>query len=231
MNLKHRSTVTEAESREGFQQVSKDLLEHRADQGVNYWAGSPYPTILIWAGRIFEFLQALEKVTGFLPARRQSYEVGYRSGWDGAEVSSAQFAALPPAEAAIQLMLSGNRVLSGAGWGRAAIEYDPDAKSVVWEFHKGTAIGLAAKMQGMREQAACPFMAGFIAGWTDRALGLGREVIEVECVACGFPRCRFETREFLRVKELRPSKDSSRTARRPRGQSSARRRDRGDRTS
>ncbi len=197
--MRRKIALSEEESAAEFQRVSKDLLVHNAEQGVNYWAGSPYPTMLIWAGRIFEFLRVLEDVVGYLPARRHSYTVGYRSGWDGAAVMEGL---LDPAseDKGVQFLLSGAKILAGAGWGRCEIEYDDEAKSVRWVFPRGTAFGLAAKLDGTRENPACPFMAGFVAGWTNRSLGLEIEVREVECVGKGEARCAFESTEFIRFR-------------------------------
>ena len=156
--------------------------------------------MLVWAGRIFDFLRVLEGVVGFLPARRHSYEVGYRSGWDGAEVIAGDVRASDRGDGAVPLLLVGNRILVGAGWGQSAIEYDTDTRAVVWEFPRGTAIAQAAVADGTREHPACPFMAGFVAGWTNRSLGVEVEFQEVECVARGHTRCRFESREFIRFK-------------------------------
>src|SRR6059058_1103158 len=86
--MKHRFTVTEKESEVQFRHVSQDLLTHNPRQGVNYWGGAEYPTMLIWAGRIYDFLRILEGIVGYHPARMQSYQVGYTSGWNGAEVSA-----------------------------------------------------------------------------------------------------------------------------------------------
>ena len=198
---KHRIETSPEESRKEFERVSKQLLEHNGDQGVNYWAGSPYPTMLLWAGRVYDFLRVLEEIVGFLPARRQSYVVGYRSGSDGAAVSRQFFQAASPGEAQSRLFFEGSRILAGAGWGRCAIEYDDTETGVRWEFPEGTAIGLAAKLEGIRENPACPFIAGFVAGWTNGALGTSLEFSEVECVAQGWPRCVFESVDFLRFKK------------------------------
>src|SRR2546430_16815064 len=86
--MKHRFTVTEKDSEVQFRHVSQDLLTHNPRQGVNYWGGADYPTMLVWAGRIYDFLRVLEGIVGYYPARMQSYQVGYTSGWNGAEVSA-----------------------------------------------------------------------------------------------------------------------------------------------
>src|SRR5438309_147974 len=86
--MKHRFTVTEKESEVQFRHVSQDLLTHNPRQGVNYWGGAGYPTMLVWAGRIYDFLGVLEGIVGYHPARMQRYQVGYTSGWNGAEVSA-----------------------------------------------------------------------------------------------------------------------------------------------
>lgn len=199
--MKHRIALSDAECEAEFQRVSKDLLGHNPTQGVNYWAGSAQPTMLIWAGRVYDFLRVLEEVVGYLPARRYSYLVGHRSGWDGAEVNSQFYRDSSPEDARVALLLAGARIMAGAGWGRCEIEYDTDTKAVRWEFPAGTAVGLAARMDGTRKNPACPFMAGFVAGWTNRALGLQVEVLEAECVARGHPRCVFESTDFIRFRE------------------------------
>src|SRR5213080_1418579 len=86
--MKHRFTVSEKESEVQFHRVSQDLLTHNPKQGVNYWGGAEYPTMLIWAGRIYDFLRVLEGIVGHYPARMQSYTVGYTSGWNGADVGA-----------------------------------------------------------------------------------------------------------------------------------------------
>ena len=198
--MKYRHILSEAQSAEQFQRVSKTLLEHDAGQGVNYWARSPYPTMLLWAGRVYDFLSVLENILGYLPARRHSYLVGYRSGWDGAELTSGPQDGTPPEAARFRLLATGSEILAGAGWGRCSIDYDAEATTVRWEFPQGTAVGLAAKMEGPRKEPACAFMAGFIAGWTNRALGVTTEFLEVECVARGEPRCVFESSTSLRFR-------------------------------
>jgi hypothetical protein len=198
--MKHEFAVSEAESKAAFERVSKALLEHNARQGVNYWAGSAHPTMLLWAGRIFDFLRVLEEVVGHYPARMQSYLVGYKSGWDGATVS-ASF----PEDGAedgetVRLLSMGTGILAGAGWGRGAIQYDDGSGVVRWAFPEGTAIGLAARADGMRDKPACPFVAGFVAGWTNRSLGGRLEFQELECVAKGDARCVFESTPYLRTR-------------------------------
>jgi len=197
----HRFTLSDEESRAEFQLVSKDLLEHNASQGVNYWAGSPYPTMLLWAGRVYDFLRIMEETVGFYPARRQSYLVGYRSGADGATVSEAVTKGGSKKAVRVDLLSRGPAILAGAGWGRSAIEYDEEARTVRWEFPGGTAIGLSARQEGIRTKPACPFIAGFVAGWTNRALGTEMEFDESLCVARGDDRCAFESLEFLHTKQ------------------------------
>jgi len=197
----HRFTLSDEESRAEFQLVSKDLLEHNAAQGVNYWAGSPHPTMLIWAGRVYDFLRVMEEIVGFYPARRQSYLVGYRSGSDGATVSETIAKGRTKNAARARHLARGAAILAGAGWGRGTIEYDEGEKKVRWEFPHGTAIGLAARLEGVRTKPACPFIAGFVAGWTNRALGTELEFEETKCVARGDDRCLFESVEFLRPKQ------------------------------
>lgn len=196
----HRFSLSDEESRAEFQVVSKNLLEHDAAQGVNYWAGSPYPTMLIWAGRVYDFLHVMEDIIGFYAARRQSYVVGYRSGLDGAAVTEALVKAPTKDAVRTQTLSRGTAILAGAGWGRGSIEYDETAKKVRWDFPRGTAIGLAARLEGTRTKPACPFIAGFVAGWTNRALGTELEFEETKCVAQGDEGCVFESLAFLRPK-------------------------------
>ncbi|TLZ84325.1 MAG: hypothetical protein E6K05_02435 [Methanobacteriota archaeon] len=196
--MKHRFTVTEKDSEVQFRHVSQDLLTHNPRQGVNYWGGAEYPTMLIWAGRIYDFLRVLEGIVGYYPARMQSYQVGYTSGWNGAEVSAGFPNDAPVNDGKVRLLSLGNSILSGAGWGRCEIEYDDATGSVRWEFSEGTAIGLAARQEGRRDKPACPFVAGFVAGWTNRSLGTKSEFQETECVSKGDARCVFESADYLR---------------------------------
>jgi hypothetical protein len=199
-HTKHRFTVTPKESESQFHLVSREQLKHNAKQGVNYWGGSDFPTMLIWAGRIYDFLRVLEGIVGYYPARLQSYLVGYNSGWNGADVNSRLLTDLPANDGNVRLLSSGNGVLSGAGWGRSEIEYDDATGSVQWRFPEGTAIGLAARQDGLRERPACPFVAGFVGGWTNRSLGTKSEFQETECVGKGDAHCVFESTEYLREK-------------------------------
>lgn len=199
--MRHRFTLSAEESQAQFQIVSKDLLEHNAKQGVNYWAGSPYPTMLLWAGRVYDFLRVMEEIVGFYPAHRQSYLVGYRSGTDGAAVSESIGKKESKKAARTRVLSEGTSITAGAGWGRCTIEYDEDSGKVVWEFPAGTAIGLAACLEGARAKPACPFIAGFVAGWTNRALGVELEFDETKCVGRGDDCCLFESVAFLHAKE------------------------------
>ncbi len=198
--MKHHFSLTEAQSQEQFQRTSKDLLQHDPARGINVWSGFDHPTMLVWAGRIFDFLRVQEEVSGFYPARRNSYLVGYKSGWDGAEVNSAFYQDAPAEEARLRLLEAGAGILAGAGWGRCTIDYDDEAGSVRWDFPTGTAVGLAAKLAGPRSRPACSFVAGYVAGWTNRTLGMEIEIEERECVASESSRCAFESVAFMRPK-------------------------------
>src|SRR2546426_8732324 len=201
--MKHRFTVTEKESEAQFRRVSQDLLTHNPRQGVNYWGAAEYPTMLIWAGRIYDFLRVIEGIVGYHPARMQSYLVGYTSGWNGADVS-ARFATDALAnDGKARLLSSGSGILSGAGWGRCEIEYDDVTGAVHWAFPEGTAIGLAARQEGRRDKPACPFVAGFVAGWTKRPPGTKNEVQGTQCPSKGGSRCVFESLENPPPKEDR----------------------------
>ena len=203
--MKHRFTVSEKESEVQFHRVSQDLLTHNPKQGVNYWGGAEYPTMLIWAGRIYDFLRVLEGIVGHYPARMQSYTVGYTSGWNGADVGARLLTDAPANDGKTQLLSSGSGILSGAGWGRCEIEYDDATGQVHWIFPEGTAIGLAARQEGRRDKPACPFVAGFVAGWTNRSLGTKIEFQESKCVSMGDPKCVFESVEFLRPRAEKAS--------------------------
>ena len=62
------------------------------------------------------------------------------------------------------------------------------------------AIGLAARLEGPWSKPACPFVAGFVAGWSNHALGTELEFDETKCVGRGDDRCAFESVDFLRPK-------------------------------
>src|SRR5438552_17437998 len=158
--MKHRFTVTEKESEVQFRHVSQDLLTHNPRQGVNYWGGAEYPTMLVWAGRIYDFLRVLEGIVGYYPARMQSYQVGYTSGWNGAEVSAGFPNDAPVHDGKVRLLSLGNSILSGAGWGRCEIEYDAETGSGCWVFSVGTGVGLCARGWRSRDRAAAPVVAG-----------------------------------------------------------------------
>ena len=190
--------MTNEESEDQFQRTSKDLLHHDPARGVNIWSGFEHPTMLLWAGRVFDFLRVQEEVSGYYPARRQSYLVGYKSGWDGAEVNAAFYREMPPAEARLRLLKAGIEILAGAGWGRCTIDYDDETGGVRWEFPTGTSVAIAAKLSGSRSRPACPFVAGYVAGWTNRTFGTEVEIEEKECFASGASSCRFESVAFLR---------------------------------
>src|SRR5207253_3436161 len=130
--------------------------------------------------------------------KMQSYQVGYTSGWNGAEVSAGFPNDAPGNDGNVRLLSLGTSILSAAGWGRCEIEYDDATGSVRWEFSEGTAIGLAARQEGRRDKPACPFIAGFVAGWTNRSLGTKSEFQETECVSKGDARCVFESADYLR---------------------------------
>src|SRR5207244_2327235 len=104
----------------------------------------------------------------------QSYLVGYTSGWNGADVGARLLTDAPANDGKTQLLSSGSGILSGAGWGRCEIEYDDATGQVHWIFPEGTAIGLAARQEGRRDKPACPFVAGFVAGWHRKRAPRGR---------------------------------------------------------
>src|SRR2546422_6792852 len=134
--------------------------------------------MLIWAGRIYAFLRVLEGIVGYHPARMQSYLVGYTSGWNGADVSARLATDALANDGKARLLSSGSGILSGAGWGRCEIEYDDVTGAVHWAFPEGTAIGLAARQEGRRDKPACPFGAGFVAGWDHPPPGPKKQVQE-----------------------------------------------------
>jgi len=61
----------------------------------------------------------------------------------------------------------------------------------------------AARQEGVRENVACPYVAGIVAGWSNVALGTNLEVREVECVARGEDRCVFESTDYIRFNDRR----------------------------
>src|SRR5207249_10112331 len=123
--MKHRFTVSEKDSEVQFHRVSQDLLTHNPKQGVNYWGGAEYPTMLIWAGRIYDFLRVLEGVVGHYPARMQSYLVGYTSGWNGADANARPLTDAPANDGKTPPLSPGSGIFSGAGWRRRELHY-PD---------------------------------------------------------------------------------------------------------
>src|SRR5438046_9161426 len=125
--MKHRFTVSEKDSEVQFHRVSQDLLTHNPKQGVNYWGGAEYPTMLIWAGRIYDFLRVLEGVVGHYPARMRCYLVGYTSRWNGAEANAPLLTEAPPEHGETPRRCSANRIWSGAGSGRCEVQ-EPDAR-------------------------------------------------------------------------------------------------------
>src|SRR5947199_9614312 len=104
--MKHRFTVSEKDSEVQFHRVSQDLLTHNPKQGVNYWGGGEYPTMLIWAGRIYDFLRVLEGVVGHYAARMRSCRAGYTSGWNGGEVNARPLPHAPASDGTAALLSS-----------------------------------------------------------------------------------------------------------------------------
>jgi len=195
-----RASLTNEESQKAFQRISKDLLAHDPERGTNHWGGAAVPAMLLGADRIVDFLRVLESITGFLPARRQSYLVGYKSGKRGAELVAGLDSGKLPEQGPWLRLAAAAPTLSGAGWGRCSIEYDEVSRAVRWEFAQGTALAIGALLEGVRKDPSCPFVAGFAAGWTNQVLESEFEFKEVECVGSGGSRCVFESGEFIRFR-------------------------------
>lgn len=191
----HRILLTPEQVLRDFAQVSGELLHFDADRGVVLWADAPYPVMLLWSPRLYEFLAVLEGIMQYLPARGICRQVGYRSGFDGAH--EARRALQIPEASPDQTLVAMPRVLAGAGWGLSELVYDEGSGSIDWTFPHGSAVGLAAAEQGGRTLPACAFYEGFAAGWVEGSVGLRVEFDEVECVGRGDDRCRFESRNLL----------------------------------
>jgi len=196
-----RVSVTNEESQRAFQRMTRDLLVHNPEEGTNHWGGASVPGMLLGADRVVEFLRVLEDVMGFLPARRQSYLVGYKSGRRGAELLAQFFHDTPPEQLPWRVLSAAPATLAGIGWGRCAIEYDEKSREVRWEFPRGTALALGSRLEGVRKDPSCAFIAGFAAGCTNHVLHTELEFEEVECVGRGEARCLFESGEFLRFRK------------------------------
>src|SRR5438093_12008715 len=183
--MKHRFTVSEKESEVQFHRVSQDLLTHNPKQGVKYWGGAEYHTMLIWAGRIYDFVRVLESIVGHYPARMQSYTVGYTSGWNGADVGARLLTDAPANDGKTQLLSSGSGILSGAGWGRCEIEYDDATGQGDWIFPEGNGIGHAAREGRRPDKPACPLRAGSGAGGRARSLATKIERLQAKLASRG----------------------------------------------
>lgn len=168
------------------------MLRHDPVLGVNLWAGSADPVMLLWSPRIYEFLAVLESVLSFQPARGLCREVGYRSGLDGARESTKAFG-LQRAHG-VSVLLAMPRVLAGAGWGVSELTYDDETGRITWAFPKGTAVGIAAGRAAVRTQPSCAFYEGFGAGWVEGSLRVKIEFLESACRGAGGESCVFESR-------------------------------------
>jgi hypothetical protein len=191
-------TLSEEESTRQFSSVSIQSLRHDPKTSLNWWGKAPFPTMLIWASRIYEFQLYMERIMGFPPARGLSRQVGYQSGVDGVEAVRQALEKSGAKPGAVDLLFQGPAVIAGAGWGKAEVEYDDSTGQVSWNFASGTALGVSAKAKGVvRKHPACTFMEGFIAGWTNSSLGTKYEFDEVACVAKGDNQCAFHSMPLL----------------------------------
>jgi predicted hydrocarbon binding protein len=187
----HRISVTPEQAERDFVTVVREQLRHDRAAGFNTWGTSDTPVMLVWSPRIFEFLEVLESVVSYQPARGICREVGYRSGFEGAEVT-AKLLGAPSGRVDVLFGMVG--VLSGAGWGVSELAYDDESKAIRWRFPRGTAVGEAARRKGRRANPACAFFEGFGGGWVQGSLGLKVEFLEAECLAIGGSACTFESR-------------------------------------
>ena len=174
-----------------FKQVYA-LVHHDRNDGFLRWEQAPDPLMLVWAPRIFEFLQVMENTISFFPARGICREVGYGSGHEGA-LRSLQAMGVE-SESPVDALLMLPRILAGAGWGMSEVEYDDATGDIVWMFPNGTAVGVAAQRAGPREDPACAFFEGFGAGWVKGSLDRTIEFVETACLGRGDARCRFASR-------------------------------------
>ncbi len=187
----HRVALSPDDVERDFRQVYS-LVHHDRHDGFLRWEKSPDPLMLVWAPRIFEFLQVMEGTISFQPARGMCRDVGYRSGHQGAlrSLSAMNIESGGPLEA----FLAMPRVLAGAGWGASEVVYDDITGAIVWTFPLGTSVAAAAKQAGPRTNPSCAFFEGFGAGWVKGSLGTDVEFVETACAGRGDATCRFEAR-------------------------------------
>ncbi len=189
----HRVALTAEDVERDFKQVYA-LVHHDRHDGFLRWEKAPDPLMLVWAPRIFEFLQVMEATISFAPARGMCREVGYRSGHEGA-VRSLQ-AMGDGSGSPVDALLLLPRILAGAGWGASAVAHDDATGITQWSFPHGTAVAVAAKQAGPRDDPACAFFEGFGAGWVKGSLGTEVEFVETACLGRGDARCEFESRRL-----------------------------------
>ena len=104
-------------------------------------------------------------------------------------------------EVRARLLSRGGAVLAGAGWGRAAIEYDEAAKKVARNSRRGRPSASPPAWKAHTRNPRVLSLPAFVAGWTNRALGTEMEFDETKCFARGDDRCVFESLELLRPRK------------------------------
>jgi len=186
----HQSFSTSEQVAEDFRRVFGEWMRHDPVSGFNVWGTSTDPVMLVWSPRILEFLVVLESRMSYFPARGIVREVGYRSGFDGAQT----WTAMSPKEGPVPVLLAMGRILSWAGWGMCDISFDDATKDVVVTFPKGTAVGVAAQRAGGRTRPACAFYEGFAAGWVKGSVDLDVEFDESTCRGVSGGECRLASR-------------------------------------
>jgi hypothetical protein len=187
----HKASLTPQQVEEDFLRVFSFVKQDR-EEGLIRWADTPYPLMLVWSPRIYEFLSVMERVMTYHPARGMCREVGFRSGFDGAREGLRPMGVDEVDR--VGALLAMPRILVGTGWGVSEIEYDDVRDEVAWTFPRGTAVGVAARNAGRRATPACAFVEGFGAGWVKGSLDRSVEFMETACVGMGDPACRFASR-------------------------------------
>lgn len=190
----HRASLEANDVGREFETIVGELLRYDPERGLNLWGDAPDPVMLVWSPRIYEFLEVIEGVTSYPPARGICREVGYRSGFDGAVESKTALKIEERGDVGVLLAMP--TVLAGAGWGVSELTYDDEAGSLQWTFPKGTAVGVAAARRGREGAPACAFFEGFGAGWVKGSVGLEVEFLESECAGLKLPTCTFQSRSL-----------------------------------
>ncbi|HEV8595594.1 MAG TPA: 4-vinyl reductase, partial [Thermoplasmata archaeon] len=183
----HRVEVGETEAAGEFGRLIHERLKNDPATGFNHYAGSVEPVVIILSARVRDFLESLESIMGYQPARGITRQVGFNSGVEAARLVMRGLKLDP-----LAAFLAYPSLIAGAGWGRAILEYDDETRLIRLHYPNGTAISVGLKAR--RENPACAYSEGQLAGWVDATLGATEEIAETRCVGMGDPACVFETR-------------------------------------